>query len=53
MTLTPSGYEDTFARDPLPPAELWPVLEFPTDELQYPDRLNAAAELVDKVGFDN
>ncbi|MFJ9314353.1 AMP-binding protein [Pimelobacter simplex] len=49
MTLTPSGYEDTFARDHLPPAELWPVLEFTTDELQYPDRLNAAVELVDRA----
>lgn len=49
MTLTPSGYEDTFARDHLPPAELWPVLEFTTDELQHPDRLNAAVELVDRA----
>lgn len=49
MRLTPSGYEDTFARDHLPPAELWPVLEFTTDELQYPARLNAAAELVDRA----
>lgn len=49
MTLTPSGYEDTFARDHLPPAEQWPVLEFTTDELQYPDRLNAAVELVDRA----
>lgn len=49
MTLTPSGYEDTFARDHLPPADLWPVLEFTTPELQYPDRLNAAVELVDRA----
>ncbi|WP_418059669.1 AMP-binding protein [Pimelobacter simplex] len=49
MTLTPSGYEDTFARDHLPPADLWPVLEFTTPELQYPDRLNAAVELIDRA----
>ncbi len=47
MTLLPSAHVDTFARDHLPPAELWPTLEFTTDALQYPDRLNAAAELID------
>ncbi|MEW1911867.1 AMP-binding protein [Kitasatospora sp. NPDC085895] len=47
MTLSPSAHLDTFTRDHLPPAELWPTLEFTTPELQYPDRLNAAAELVD------
>lgn len=46
--LTPSGYQDTFARDQLPPAEQWPVLEFTTDLLQYPDRLNAATALIDE-----
>jgi 2-aminobenzoate-CoA ligase len=38
---------DTFARDHLPPAALWPVIEFTTPELAYPDRLNAATELID------
>ncbi|MFD9701000.1 AMP-binding protein [Lentzea sp. NPDC059081] len=38
---------DTFARDHLPPAALWPVIEFTTPELTYPDRLNAATELID------
>jgi 2-aminobenzoate-CoA ligase len=47
MTLTPSAYADTFARDNLPPRGQWPVLEFTTDLLHYPDRLNAATELVD------
>ncbi len=47
MTLSPSAYADTFARDHLPPADQWPVLEFTTPELQYPDRLNAATELID------
>ncbi|SDP66561.1 2-aminobenzoate-CoA ligase [Pedococcus dokdonensis] len=45
--LSPSGYTDTFARDHLPPAADWPTLEFTTPELQYPERLNAAVELLD------
>jgi 2-aminobenzoate-CoA ligase len=45
--LSPSGYGDTFARDHLPPAELWPTLEFTTELLDYPERLNAGAELID------
>jgi 2-aminobenzoate-CoA ligase len=45
--LSPSGYADSFARDRLPAAELWPTLEFTTPELQYPARLNAATELLD------
>lgn len=47
MNLLPSSHVDTFARDHLPPAELWPALEFPTEMLRYPDRLNAATELID------
>jgi 2-aminobenzoate-CoA ligase len=45
--LSPSAHTDTFARDHLPPAHQWPVLEFTTDLLRYPDRLNAATELID------
>ena len=45
--LAPSGYSDTFARDHLPPSGQWPVLEFTTPDLQYPERLNAAVELLD------
>lgn len=45
--LSQSGLQDTFARDHLPPAELWPTLEFTTPSLQYPERLNAAVELID------
>ncbi|MGO4256042.1 AMP-binding protein [Marmoricola sp. RAF53] len=45
--LAPSAHVDTFARDNLPPAELWPTIEFTTPELQYPDRLNAATEIID------
>ena len=47
MTLLPSAHLDTFARDHLPPAELWPTIEFTTEALQYPERLNAATELID------
>jgi 2-aminobenzoate-CoA ligase len=47
MELSPSAYPDTFARDHLPPAEQWPVLEFTTEMVQYPERLNAATELID------
>ncbi|MET9629736.1 AMP-binding protein [Lentzea sp. NPDC006480] len=42
-----SAHADTFARDHLPPEDLWPTIEFTTPELSYPFRLNAATELVD------
>ncbi|MGW5241575.1 AMP-binding protein [Monashia sp. NPDC004114] len=45
--LTPSAHVDTFARDHLPPTDQWPILEFTTEALQYPDRLNAATALID------
>ncbi|RNI22923.1 AMP-binding protein [Flexivirga caeni] len=45
--LAPTGYQDTFARDHLPPPEQWPALEFTTELLQYPQRLNAATALLD------
>ena len=41
--LGPTAHEDTFARDRLPPPDLWPDL--PMGDLQYPDRLNAAHQL--------
>ena len=47
MHLSPSAHVDTFTRDHLPPTRLWPTLEFATPELRYPDRLNAATELID------
>lgn len=45
MGLSPSAYPDTFARDHLPPRAQWPVLEFTTDELRYPERLNAGCRV--------
>ncbi|SDK36038.1 2-aminobenzoate-CoA ligase [Cryobacterium psychrotolerans] len=47
MDLSASAHVDTFARDNLPPSELWPTIEFTLPELQYPDRLNAATVLID------
>jgi 2-aminobenzoate-CoA ligase len=47
--LDPTAYSDGFARDNLPPPELWPVMEATLPELQYPKRLNAAVELLDRM----
>ncbi len=49
MDLLPSAHVDTFCRDHLPPAELWPELSFDLPELAYPDRLNCATRLLDDV----
>jgi 2-aminobenzoate-CoA ligase len=43
-----SAHVDSFARDRLPPAELWPEFLFELPELTYPERLNCATELLDK-----
>ncbi len=45
--LAPSSHSDTFARDRLPPSDQWPVFLFDRPELQYPDQINCAVELVD------
>lgn len=42
-----TAHVDTFARDHLPPRDQWPEFLFTLPELQYPDRLNAAVELLD------
>jgi 2-aminobenzoate-CoA ligase len=46
-----TAHVDTFARDNLPPRDLWPHMDFSTlpELAAYPDRLNAAVELVDKA----
>jgi len=44
---TSSAHVDTFARDNLPPRDQWPDLIFAIPEVQYPDRLNCAVELLD------
>lgn len=46
--MTPSAHTDTFARDHLPPRDRWPDLLCPPGSVfDYPERLNAAAVLLD------
>ncbi|MDX5358648.1 MAG: AMP-binding protein [Rhodobacterales bacterium] len=45
--LGPSGHVDTFTRDNLPPFDQWPELLL--DRFQYPEWLNAAVELTDRM----
>lgn len=44
-----SAHVDTFARDGLPPRELWPEFLFDLAELQYPEQLNCATELLNRA----
>jgi 2-aminobenzoate-CoA ligase len=44
-----SAHVDSFARDHLPPPEQWPEFRFDLPQLQYPARLNCAAELLDRT----
>ncbi len=44
-----TAHLDTFARDHLPPRELWPEFSFDLPELRYPERLNCATELLDRA----
>ncbi|NBZ86355.1 AMP-binding protein [Stagnihabitans tardus] len=45
--LGPSGHTDTFTRDRLPPADQWP--EIPLQGFDYPEYMNAAVELTDRM----
>src|SRR5271154_1450928 len=45
--LGPTAHLDTFARDNLPPPDQWPY--FRLEGLDYPDHLNAAVELTDRM----
>jgi 2-aminobenzoate-CoA ligase len=45
--LGPTAHIDTFTRDNLPSADQWPT--FLLDGFQYPDYLNAAVELTDRM----
>ena len=47
MDLLPSAHVDTFSRDNLPPSDQWP--DFLLDGFDYPDHLNAAVELTDRM----
>ncbi len=46
--MSASAHVDTFARDNLPSAAAQPAFVFDLPELQYPQRLNAAVELLDR-----
>ncbi len=47
--LGPTAHIDTFARDNLPPADQWPDLILDRPEYQYPDYINCAVELTDRM----
>src|SRR6185295_19010839 len=48
--LSMTAYADTFARDALPPKELWPEMRYDRiPDLKYPARLNCAVELLDRM----
>ena len=47
IELGPTGHVDTFARDHLPPSDEWPALLL--DGFEYPEYLNAAVELTDRL----
>jgi 2-aminobenzoate-CoA ligase len=49
QSLGPSGHVDDFARRNLPPSEQWPDLLLDRPEFQYPEYLNAAVELTDRI----
>jgi 2-aminobenzoate-CoA ligase len=43
-----SAHVDSFARDRLPPPELWPALLLDRPEFSYPERLNCVSALLDR-----
>src|SRR5438067_3943362 len=45
---THSAHLDTFARDHLPPHDLWPRFIFTRSELQYPERINCVVQFLDR-----
>lgn len=47
VALGPTGHVDTFSRDNLPPFDQWPELLL--DGFDYPEYLNAAVELTDRM----
>src|SRR5512145_572976 len=47
--LGPTAHVDSFTRDNLPPAAQWPDLFLDRSEFQYPEYLNAAVELTDRM----
>src|SRR6476659_8530437 len=49
LSLGPSGHVDDFTRRNLPPFEQWPELLLDRPEFQYPEYLNIAVELTDRI----
>ncbi|HEX2652539.1 MAG TPA: benzoate-CoA ligase family protein [Xanthobacteraceae bacterium] len=47
-TMHRSAHLDSFSRDHLPSRDQWPDFVFGLPELNYPDRFNCAAELLDR-----
>ena len=47
--LGPTAHLDTFTRDHLPPFDQWPHLLLDRPEFQYPEYLNVAVELTDRM----
>jgi 2-aminobenzoate-CoA ligase len=47
QSLGRSAHTDTFTRDNLPPSQQWP--QIPLDGFNYPEELNAAVELTDRI----
>ena len=47
--MTTTAHIDTFARESLPHRDEWPELIFELPELQYPERVNCATELLDRA----
>ena len=45
----PTAHVDTFTREHLPPPEQMPEFLLDRPELRYPERLNAAVELIDRM----
>ena len=48
-SLGPSGHVDDYARRNLPPFQQWPDLLLERGEFHYPEYLNAAVELTDRI----
>ena len=53
---TSTAHRDTFARDSLPPEDLWPDFDFglpgpegTSDRIDYPEQINCGAELLDRM----
>src|ERR1700738_691524 len=49
LELGPSGHVDDFTRRNLPPFHQWPELLLDRPEFQYPEYLNVAVELTDRI----